>query len=44
MAKDLRYAGLSDEDAIKEMENRLKEMKRLLVEIRDALKVAGGVE
>jgi len=44
MAKELRYVNLSDEEAIKEMEKRLKEMKSLLIEIRDALKAAGGIE
>jgi len=44
MAKELRYVNLSDEEAAKETEKRLKEMKKLLTEIRDALKTAGGIE
>lgn len=44
MSKELRYLNLSDEEAIKETEKRLREMKKLLVEIRDALKAAGGIE
>jgi len=44
MAKKLKYLKLSDEDAVKEMEKRLAEMKRLLMEIRDLLKAAGGIE
>lgn len=44
MSKEPRYVKLSDEEAIKETEKRLKEMKKLLVEIRDALKAAGGIE
>lgn len=44
MAKEPRYLKLSDEEAIKETENRLREMKKLLAEIRDTLKAAGGIE
>jgi hypothetical protein len=44
MSEKLRYLKLSDEEAIREMEKRLKEMKRLLAEIRDSLKAAGGIE
>jgi len=44
VAKDLRYVNLSDEEAIEETGKRLKEMKKILAEIRDALKAAGGVE
>lgn len=44
MAKKLKYLKLSDEDVVKEMEKRLAEMKRLLMEIRDLLKAAGGIE
>lgn len=44
MTKELRYLKLSDEEAIKETEKRLKEMKKLLAEIRDTLKAAGGIE
>ncbi len=42
--KELRYLKLSDEEVIKEMEKRLREMKELLIEIRDVLKAAGRVE
>jgi hypothetical protein len=44
MTEELRYLKLSDEEAIKEAEKRLKEMKKLLAEIRDTLKTAGGIE
>lgn len=44
MSRDLRYGGLSDEAVMVEIEKRLKEMKRLLLEIRDALRTAGGLE
>jgi hypothetical protein len=44
MAKELKYLKFSDEDLVKETEKRLKEMKKLLVEIRDLLKTAGGFE
>jgi len=44
MEEEPRYLKLSDEEAIKEMERRLREMKKLLIEIRDALRAAGGVE
>lgn len=44
MAKELKYLKFSDEDIIKETEKRLQEMKKLLVEIRDLLKAAGGFE
>ncbi len=44
MSGDLRYAKLSDEQVMIEMQNRLREMKSLLMEIRDALKSAGGFE
>ncbi|MEM3700819.1 MAG: hypothetical protein QXL57_08170 [Candidatus Bathyarchaeia archaeon] len=44
MAKELKYLKFSDEDVVKETEKRLKEMKKLLVEIRDLLKTAGGFE
>jgi len=42
--KELRYLNLSDEEAVKENEKRLKEMKKLLIEIRDLLKSTGGME
>jgi large-conductance mechanosensitive channel len=41
MAKNLRYLKYSDEEVAEETKNRLKEMKELLVEIRDLLKSAG---
>jgi large-conductance mechanosensitive channel len=44
MVKELKYLNFSDEDVIRETEKRLKEMKKLLVEIRDLLKTAGGFE
>ncbi|MGB9756412.1 MAG: hypothetical protein ACPLVJ_01330 [Candidatus Bathyarchaeales archaeon] len=44
MVKELKYLKFSDEDVVKETEKRLKEMKRLLIEIRDLLKTAGGFE
>jgi len=44
VSRDLRYGGLSDEAVTVEIEKRLKEMKRLLLEIRDALRSAGGLE
>jgi len=42
--KEPKYLRLSDEEVLKEMEKRLKTMKRLLIEIRDALRAAGGIE
>lgn len=44
MTRELPYLKLTDEEAIKETEKRLREMKQLLAEIRDALKAAGGIE
>jgi large-conductance mechanosensitive channel len=44
MVKEVKYLNFSDEDVIRETEKRLKEMKKLLVEIRDLLKTAGGFE
>lgn len=44
MSKELRYAKLSDEQVMAETESRLREMKMLLIEVRDALKSAGGLE
>lgn len=40
----LKYLKFSDEDVMREAEKRLKEMEKLLVEIRDLLKTAGGFE
>jgi two-component sensor histidine kinase len=42
MREELRYLKLSDEEALREMRKRLRSMKRLLEEIRDALKTLGG--
>ncbi len=44
MVEGRRYEKLSDEQVMVETEKRLKEMKRLLIEIRDALKSASGLE
>jgi len=44
MEKEPKYLKLSDEDVIKETEKRLQTMKKLLIEIRDLLKTAGGIE
>jgi len=42
--KELKYARMSDEEVMAETVDRLKRMRRLLEEIRDSLKTAGGVE
>jgi len=42
--KELKYADSSDEEVIKETEKRLREMKQLLIEIRDLLKSAGNAQ
>ena len=44
MSKDFKYTQMSDEDIMRETTKRLQEMKRLLGEIRDALKSAGSME
>jgi len=44
VSRELKYSGLSDEEAMQETDKRLKAMKQLLLEIRDALKVASGFE
>lgn len=44
VTKELKYLKYSDEEVIKETEKRLKEMKALLIEIRDLLKATGGFE
>ncbi len=44
MSQEVNYARMSEEELVKETDKRLKDMKRLLLEIRDALKAAGGVE
>jgi len=41
---ELRYLSWSDEDVMKETEKRLKEMKQILIEVRELLKAAGGLE
>lgn len=41
MARNLRYLKFSDEEVAEETRNRIREMKKLLVEIRDLLKSAG---
>ena len=40
----LRYQSWSDEDIVKEIEKRLREMKQLLIEVRDLLKASGDLE
>ena len=44
MSQEVDYVRMSEEELVKETDRRLKDMKRLLLEIRDALKAAGGVE
>jgi hypothetical protein len=44
VSQEADYAGMSEEELFKETDERLKDMKRLLLEIRDALKTAGGIE
>ena len=44
MSQKADYTRMSEEELVKETDKRLKDMKRLLLEIRDALKSAGGVE
>jgi len=44
VSQEVNYARMSEEELVKETDKRLKDMKRLLLEIRDALKAAGGVE
>ncbi len=44
MSKDAGYERLSDEQVMAETKKRLDEMKRVLMEIRDALKSVGGLE
>jgi hypothetical protein len=44
LSKGQKYSRLSDEELVRETKSRLGEMKRLLLEIRDALKEAGGIE
>lgn len=44
MSKEQRSVRMSDEELVKETRKKLQEMKELLLEIRDALKTAGGIE
>ena len=44
MSQKTDYTRMSEEELVKETDKRLRDMKRLLLEIRDALKAAGGVE
>lgn len=44
MSRESKYVRLSDEELVRETEIRLREMRDLLLEIRDSLKAAGGVE
>lgn len=44
VSQEANNARMSEEELVKETDKRLKDMKRLLLEIRDALKAAGGVE
>jgi len=41
---DGKYEKLSDEDLALEAGKKLKEMKKLLIEIRDLLKTAGSLD
>jgi large-conductance mechanosensitive channel len=41
LAKNLKYLKSRDEEVAEETKNRLREMKELLIEIRDLLKSAG---
>jgi len=42
--EELKYLNLSDEEVEELIQKRLKEMKKLLKEILEILKEAGGVE
>jgi len=44
MAKETERRYMSDEETIRRTDRTLKEIKKLLLEIRDALKSAGGLE
>jgi hypothetical protein len=44
VSQESDYSRMSEEELVKETDKRLKDVKRLLLEIRDALKAAGGVE
>jgi hypothetical protein len=42
MKEKLPYLDWSDEDVVKEMEKRLKEIKQTLVKIKESLKTLGS--
>ncbi len=44
MEREPQRKYLSDEEMIRQTDRTLKEIKKLLLEIRDALKSAGGLE
>ena len=44
MERETQRRYLSDEEMIRQTDKTLKEIKKLLLEIRDALKSAGGLE
>ncbi len=44
MEREPQRRYLSDEEMIRQTDRTLKEIKKLLLEIRDALKAAGGLE
>jgi uncharacterized protein YutE (UPF0331/DUF86 family) len=44
VSRELKYADLSDEEVEQLILKRLKEVKKLLEEIRDILKRVGGYE
>jgi hypothetical protein len=41
LKEEPKYLRISDEQLVQEMQKRLSEMKKLLTEIREALKLAG---
>jgi len=43
MSENLKYLKLTDEEASKEMTEKLKEIKELLKDIRDILRSVGGM-
>ena len=44
MEREPRRTYISDEEMIRRTDRVLKEIKKLLIEIRDSLKSAGGME
>ncbi len=44
MERESQRRYMSDEEMIRRTDRTLKEIKKLLIEIRDALKSAGGLE